>query len=127
VQVEIKREHVTVAGTFQIIEGRKITYYPKLIWNMWTQDEIWDHFFREDKRLPPFECYQEWEEPRPYAQNIRPEFLLKDTSDALDTLGHDGGVDGGINPNGWIPPAISKPPPRREHTKDIALAAGNRG
>jgi hypothetical protein len=65
VRADSQREQVTVAVIFQLIERRTNMHHTKLIWNMWTQEEIPTHFFSQDKRLSPFECCQEWDEPRP--------------------------------------------------------------
>jgi hypothetical protein len=59
---------------------------------MWSQEEVWTHFFREDKILAPMECYQEWDEQRPCVQNTRLDFTqvrrVKDVLYALASYYH---------------------------------------
>jgi hypothetical protein len=67
------------------------------IMNIWTWEEVYHHFFERDSRLSPYELYQETEE-RPYRPNALLDAKLKDSTDVPDTLGSDGGADGGVNP-----------------------------
>jgi hypothetical protein len=101
IESDVRREMVPLAVRFQVIDKRFITYEPRLLNNMWTQEEVWDRYFHYDRRLSPFELDQEWEE-RPYVANTRLGFMLKDVSTAVNTLGRDGGVSGGMGPDRWM-------------------------
>jgi hypothetical protein len=53
--------------------------------------------------------YQEFDS-RPYRDQPRIDFILKKGLEAPDTLGSDLGIDGGVNPNGWLWPPVTPSP-----------------
>jgi hypothetical protein len=58
VQAEVRREQVQLTVVFDVIKRREISYENQVIWNMWTSENICNHFFTFDKRLLPIECYE---------------------------------------------------------------------
>jgi hypothetical protein len=88
----ILRKAVIVTVTFQILNKRVITYPSQQIWNIWSQEEVLDHFFTHDKRILPIECY-ETKEARQYQDHTRIDYILK-SRDVVDTRGNNRGVDG---------------------------------
>jgi hypothetical protein len=125
IQAEVKREQVQLTVVFEVIRRRESRYENQIIWHMWTNEDIWDHFFAFDKRLLSIECY-EVENRRPWYQNMAIHFKFKE-SDVPDTLGSDGGVDGGMNRRGNFLPRIGPEPKGRESGKELFRLAGRTG
>jgi hypothetical protein len=65
VRAEAKREQVQLTVIFEIIHRMEIRYENQIFWNMWTNEEVCDHFFAFDKRLLPIERY-EVQDQRPW-------------------------------------------------------------
>jgi hypothetical protein len=92
VEAEIKRKNVIETVTFQVTNRREIRYEHREIWNVWTTEEIWEHFFTNDSRILPFDCY-DVEDKRPWHPHASIDFVLRD-SDVVDTTENQGGAAG---------------------------------
>jgi hypothetical protein len=72
IQAEVRRERVQLTVVFEIRYGNQA------IWNMWTQEDIWNHFFTFDIGLLPIERY-EAEDKRPWYPNTVIFFRVKES------------------------------------------------
>jgi hypothetical protein len=104
VEAEIKRKKVIETLSFQVINIREIRSEHHEIWNVWTTEEVWEHFFTNDSRILPFECY-DVEDMRPLHPHTSSNFVLRD-SDVVDTAENQGGSAGEDNRSGWTWPPV---------------------
>jgi hypothetical protein len=104
IQAQIIRRNVEVTVMFEVLEKRPIRYEHMTLPNMWSMEDVQTEFLAHDTGLLPFECYQE-KESGPYQEHTLIEFIRKESLEAPDTLGSDGGVDGRIGHNSlvWAP------------------------
>jgi hypothetical protein len=73
---EVLRENVTVTISFEVKDNGWIEYPNNGISNMFTRQEIYDHYFAIDPRIPPLGEYIE-EDTRPYRTGVPNCFYLK--------------------------------------------------
>jgi hypothetical protein len=58
ITAEIQKTRVWQKVYFQVFQKRWIRYEQAEIWNVWTSQEVWNHFAREDERILPFAVYE---------------------------------------------------------------------
>jgi hypothetical protein len=68
IQAEIRRERVKLTVVFEVIKKREIRYENQAVWNMLTQEDIWNHLFTFDNRVVPVDCYEDGDK-RPWYPN----------------------------------------------------------
>jgi hypothetical protein len=124
VQVEIRGGRVFQTVTFQLINRRELVYESREIWNMWTLEEVWEHFFSRDERILPFECYVA-EDRRPWAPYSRIDFVLSD-SEVADTTENGSGATGG-DAGDWVWLPEGPAPKGREHGKELFALSSRKG
>jgi hypothetical protein len=125
IEAEIKRKKVIETVSFQVIDRREIRYEHREIWNVWTPEEVWEHFFTNDSRISPFECY-DVSDQRPWHPHMLVSFILRN-SDVVDTTENQGGSAGGGNGNGRTCPPVGRGPKGREQGKALIALSSRTG
>jgi hypothetical protein len=105
VRAEVLREDVNVSINFEVKDNGWIENINNIISNMLSRQEIYDHYFALDPRIPPLAEYIE-EDTRPYRTGVPICFYLKAHIVVTDRSNEGPGRLGGDNGTGIDLPKI---------------------